>query len=164
MDFVFIHGAPGTGKSSLAWALSRKWNRPCFEFGWIPEFRTKAHSTLTYAEEEAFAFENLRLVVRNYQKHGFDRVILTDIRDHLLQELPRWFAPHEYALFTLWVEDEAQLKERVLDEKRSSAYRDWAASVELNRTIQTRPLCRAKCASIARGGQRMSLCFESRKS
>jgi len=21
MDFIFIHGAPGTGKSSLAWAL-----------------------------------------------------------------------------------------------------------------------------------------------
>ena len=140
MDFIFIHGTPGTGKSSLAWALQAKFQSPCFEFGWIPEFRVKRNSTITYEEEEALAFENLTLVVKNYVRHGFDNIIITDLHDHIIRQLADAFAGYDYILVTLWMDDEEALKARVLDELRSSGYRDWQAAVALNREIARRPL------------------------
>jgi hypothetical protein len=36
--FIFVAGAPGAGKSTVA-AIQRRLGTPLFEFGWIPEFR-----------------------------------------------------------------------------------------------------------------------------
>jgi hypothetical protein len=33
--------------------LQLKLRSPCFEFGWIPEFRHQQQDTLTYEEDEA---------------------------------------------------------------------------------------------------------------
>ena len=140
MDFIFIHGAPGTGKSSLAWALQSRFQSPCFEFGWIPEFRTKSNSTISYVEEEGLAFENLCLVLRNYVRHGFDNIIVTDLRDPIIRQIPRRFSRYHYILVTLWVADDQALKARILDESRSSGYRDWQEALQLNRAIRARKL------------------------
>ncbi len=140
MDYIFIHGAPGCGKSSLAWALQAELQSPCFEFGWIPEFRVKQNSTITYEEEEALSFENLTLVLKNYVRHGFGNILVTDIRDPFIKQLPELFGAYRYVLVTLYLDDEAELKKRVLDETRSSGYREWQDSVELNREIVARPL------------------------
>ena len=140
MDFIFIHGAPGTGKSSLAWALQAHFQSPCFEFGWIPEFRVKRNSTITYEEEEGLAFENLTLVVKNYVRHGFGNIVITDLRDHIVQQVPDEFADYDYILVTLWMDDDEALKSRVLDDSRSSGYRDWQEALVLNTKIVNRPL------------------------
>ena len=140
MDFIFIHGAPGSGKSTLAWALQNHLQSPCFEFGWIPEFRVKRDSTITWEEEESLAFENLTLVVKNYVCHGFEKTIITDLRDHIVQTIPEVFAGYSYRLITLWMDNEELLKSRVLEESRSSGYRNWQESLEINRTILARGL------------------------
>ncbi len=140
MDFIFIHGAPATGKSTLAWALQQHLQCPCFEFGWIPEFRTKRDSTITWEEEESLAFENLTLVVKNYVRHGFEKIIITDLRDHIIQTIPDIFAGFSYRLVTLWMDNNELLKSRVLEETRSSGYRNWQESLEINRIILTRSL------------------------
>ena len=140
MDYIFIHGSPGSGKSSLAWALQAKLESPCFEFGWIPEFRIKRNSTISYEEEENLAFENLTLVIKNYVQHGFGNILVTDLRDHIVKQLPTHFSYHQYVLVTLYLDDEQALKARVLDESRSSSYRDWQEAVALNTEITNRPL------------------------
>jgi shikimate kinase len=140
MDFIFIHGAPGTGKSTLAWALQNQLQSPCFEFGWIPEFRVKRDSTITWEEEESLSFENLTLVVKNYVRHGFENIIITDLCDHIVQTIPEVFAGYSYRLITLWMDNDELLKSRVLEESRSSGYRNWQESLEINRTILARDL------------------------
>jgi predicted ABC-type ATPase len=140
MDFIFIQGAPGTGKSMLAWALQHHLQSPCFEFGWIPEFLVKRNSTITWKEEETLAFENLTLVVKNYVRHGFEKIIITDLSDHIIQTVPEVFAGYSYRLITLWVDNDELLKSRVLEESRSSGYRDWQKSLEINRRILARGL------------------------
>lgn len=80
-DFIFIVGAPGSGKSTIAKILQRKLESPLFEFGWIPEFRNTGKKEIGYSEEESLAFENLVLVVKNYAKHGFKNVIITDLNN-----------------------------------------------------------------------------------
>jgi chloramphenicol 3-O-phosphotransferase len=138
-DIILIHGAPGVGKSSVAQALQQRLQCPCFEFGWIPEFRRTRLGEISYEEEEAFSFENLLLVTRNYLRRGFAPVILTDLRDPLVQQAPSRLRGRTWVLVTLWVDDDAVLERRVLDETRSSGYRDWQEALDLNHIITRRP-------------------------
>ncbi len=139
MDIFLIHGAPGTGKSSVAQALHERLNSPWFEFGWISEFRQKGEALISYDEEERLSFENLCLVVQNYLRHGFRNIILSDLRDPIARQVPRHFSRRNFKLVTLWVGDQELLKQRVLDPARSSGYRDWEEALVLNRLIATRP-------------------------
>ena len=85
--FIFIAGAPGSGKSSVAAAVQRKLGTPLFEFGWIPEFRNTGTRTISYEEDESLAFENLTLVLRNYARHGFRNIIVTDLENKRIEHL-----------------------------------------------------------------------------
>jgi broad-specificity NMP kinase len=139
-DFIFIAGAPGLGKSTIAKALQQKLDCPLFEFGWIPEFRNTGERELTYTEDEALAFENLVLVAKNYAKHGFKNVIITDLNNNFIERLPHIFSSYDFAIYTLRLNDEQLLKERVMDGSRSSEYRNWEEAQAINKALQSRPL------------------------
>ena len=139
-DIIFIAGAPGAGKSSVAKSLQEKLNCPCFEFGWIPEFRNKGNETIPYEEDEAIAFENLSLVAKNYVKHGFKNIIITDLEDKRIKELHTVFQQENYILFTLTLSDNEILKSRVLDETRSGGYRDFESAIKISDEINNREL------------------------
>ncbi|MCL2812964.1 MAG: hypothetical protein FWD23_00025 [Oscillospiraceae bacterium] len=55
------------------------------------------------------SFENLMLVARNYIKHGFENIILSDIRD-----------------------------ERILTRDNGNTYRDWEQAIIINGRIKSR--------------------------
>jgi len=137
---IIIAGAPGAGKSSVALALQKKLASPCFEFGWIPEFRQKGAKSISYQEEEGIAFENLVLVTKNYVKHGFDHIILTDLEDKRIFELYQNFKKEKYILFTLTVNDDTILKARIMNKTRTSQYRDVKSALKINKEILARPL------------------------
>jgi hypothetical protein len=136
--YIFIAGAPGGGKSTLAKRLQERLGSPCFEFGWIPEFRLPGPQS--QAREEALSFENLTLVVKNYHRHGYRNIIVTDLNDLRFREIPRRFARYRYVILTLVVTDDETLRRRVLDETRSSGYRDVEAALRHNRLILDRRL------------------------
>jgi dephospho-CoA kinase len=79
--FIFLTGAPGVGKSTVAAILQRRLGTPLFEFGWIPEFRSTGTRVTSYEEDEALAFENLTLALKNYARHGFANIIVTDLEE-----------------------------------------------------------------------------------
>lgn len=139
-NIIFIAWAPWTGKSSVAKLLQKEFSSPCFEFGWIPEFRNKWDDIIPYEEEEWIAFENLVLVTKNYIKHGFTNIILTDLEDHRIKEIHKHFPQTNYILFTFTVCDNEVLKSRVMNESRSSEYRDWESAVDINQNIISRSL------------------------
>ena len=139
-EVIVIAGALGTGKSSVVKVLQEKLQSPCFEFGWIPEFRKKNGKEISYEEEEELAFENLHLVVKNYIKHGFRNIILSDFEDKRIVNLHDLYADTDYILFTLFVSDDELLKKRVLNESRSSEYRDYKEAIRINVRISKHEL------------------------
>ena len=80
------------------------------------------------------------LVVKNYIKHGFKHVIVTDLEDKRITELHHHFKKQNYILFTLAVKDDAILKSRIADKTRSSEYRDYKTALSINQKILDRPL------------------------
>ncbi|MEH3077739.1 MAG: AAA family ATPase [Quadrisphaera sp.] len=135
---VVIAGAPGAGKSSVSRELQARLDCPVFEFGWIPEFRNTGDRTTAYEEDEQLAFECLVLVVRKYVEHGYRNVIVTDLQEDRPAQALEVLADLDVILVTLRVEDEQLLRRRVLEETRSSDYRDDDASVALNRRLLAR--------------------------
>jgi adenylate kinase family enzyme len=55
--FIFLAGAPGAGKSTVAAILRHRLGMPVFEFGWIPEFRNTGTCVTSCEEDESLAFE-----------------------------------------------------------------------------------------------------------
>ena len=135
---IVIAGAPGSGKSTIAALLQTKLDSPMFEFGWIPEFRNTGDRRTSYEEDEGIAFENLSLVTHNYIKHGYRNIIITDLENKRLADLSETYKDIDYKLFTLRVNSDDILKTRVLDDTRSSGYRDWQEAIEINNHLLSR--------------------------
>ena len=138
---IVIHGAPGSGKSTTAALLHEKLRSPWFEFGWIPEFRNlNPHTEISFEQETEISFENLILVVKNYIRHGFEYIIVTDINfDSQILRLPEVFDGIEYRLFTLFVDDETR-KKRILSRDNGNTFRDFESAAKINSLLVSRPL------------------------
>jgi len=136
--FIFIAGAPGSGKSTIAKSLSSKLDSPVFEFGWIPEFRNTGNNITTYREDEALAFENLVLVTKNYAKHDFKNIIITDLENYHIAEIKSIFTDFDYKIFTLTIDNDDLLKSRLTDSLRLNGYNNYEEAIKINREILDR--------------------------
>lgn len=139
MDLIIIHGAPGTGKTTVSQRIHELLRSPWFEFGWIPEFRQKnSHLMISYDEEEEISFENLVLVCKNYLKHGYENIIISDLRDCKVAEIPNVFKDNDYVIVTLYSNDDEILKNRILKRNNGNDFRDFDRALQINSMIKKR--------------------------
>ena len=140
MNLIVIHGAPGSGKTTLAGLLHTHLKSPWFEFGWIPEFTQRnPHTDISSREEEQLSFENLMLVTQNYIRHGFEHMILSDLNDVRLLDIAREFHDTPHIIVTLTAEDGDLLKRRMLARTGENTNKDWRQAQRINAMIATRP-------------------------
>jgi len=139
IDFIILHGSAGNGKTTLSRKLHNHFGSPYFEFGWIPEFRTLTPSVqITQRQEEQLAFENLILVVKNYYRHGFKNIIITDLDDVRMLDIPIVFEGFNYIIVTLYSDEDEVIKQRILSRDNGYSYFDWEASIKTNSLIRGR--------------------------
>lgn len=139
VDFIILHGSPGNGKTTLSRKLHDHFKSPYFEFGWIPEFRCLTPSVqISQKKEEQLSFENLMLVVKNYNRHGFKNIIITDLDDIRMLDIPVVFEGYNYIILTLYCDKDEIIKQRILTRDNGNSYLDWETSVKTNSLIRER--------------------------
>lgn len=137
-DFIFIAGSPGTGKTTIVKLLQEKLQSPSVDFGNIREFHLDREWKKASEKEESMSFENLVYLLKNYPKHGYTNVIVNDLQDFRVEQIPNIFKDNKYLIVSLIVTDDEELTKRVLTESRDSGFRDVEKALAWNKHIQER--------------------------
>ena len=134
-DFIFIAGSPGSGKTTISNLLKTKLkNPPMLDFGRIREFHLDKEWKNADKKEEQMSFENLVFILKNYVKHGYKNILVNDLQDFRIEQIPKEFSRYDYVIISLVVKDDDELKNRVLGE-RDSGFKDFEKALSWNKKI-----------------------------
>ena len=81
------------------------------------------------------AFENLVFILKNYIRNGYQNVIVNDLKDFRIEQIPQTFAEDDFLIVTLVVLDDEELRARVLNPTRNSGFRDVKKALAWNRAV-----------------------------
>ncbi|MBI1299441.1 AAA family ATPase [bacterium] len=136
---IVVAGAPGSGKSTICKQLHERFQSVYIDFGWLREFHLDPEWKKASPVEEKIAFDNLVFILKNYIRHGYNHILVTDLQDERVQQIPDLFADEKFTIITLLVQDEDEHRRRVLEPARDSGYRNDTAAIAWNRSINERP-------------------------
>ncbi len=139
-DFIFIAGSPGTGKTTISNLLQKKLDSPLIDFGNLRVFHLDREWSNANEREEQMSFENLTFILKNYAKHGYKNVIINDLLDFRVLQLGEIFKDSKYIILSLFVDNDKELKNRVLDSTRDSGFRNHEEALRWNKNLQQREL------------------------
>jgi adenylate kinase family enzyme len=138
-DVIIISGAPGSGKTTVAKLLKEKLQSPYVDLGWLREFHLDREWKQANEKEERMSFENLVSILKNYIKNDYRNVIVTDLRDSKVREIPRSFEKDNFIIFSLTIETDEELQKRVLGE-RDSGFKNVEEALRWNKDLKKRQL------------------------
>lgn len=115
-DIIFIVGASGVGKSTLAKHLFSHYKSVYLEQNMIPEFMTKdGVNDVTGTEEEDTCWSSMKALINNFLNEGFKNVLALDFNDIRCRDLYSEFEDRDYIIIKLVTSDYAQIKEQMLN-------------------------------------------------
>jgi dephospho-CoA kinase len=137
---IVVAGAPGSGKTTITKLLHQHFQSVMIEIGWLRQFHLDPAWLKASPHEEAMSFENLMFIIKNYLKYGYDYILVNDLEDHRIQQIPTLFEADQFFIISLVIADDEVLKRRVLDPGRDSGYRDYSTAIASNQALMDRPL------------------------
>lgn len=115
-DYIFITGASGIGKTTLANGLLEHYKTTCIEQNMIPEFISRdGIEPMTGELEELTCWENQVAMLRCFHKLGYKNIIATDIDDMRTADIPVVFKGTRFITIKLISSDLEQIKEQMKD-------------------------------------------------
>ena len=138
LDFIFIIGASGIGKSTLAQGLLNKYKTVVIEQNMVPEFISRDGSEeMTGALEELTCWENTKAMALCFHKLGYKNIIVSDLDDLRTADIPIDFKGYRYVTLKLVCSDVEQLKKQMRDRPEGGLI-DYELQKKSNEKISTR--------------------------
>ena len=135
-NFIFLLGAQGSGKTTIARLLKEKLGSPHIDYDWIRDCHLNKDWSNASDTEEKMSFENLVFLLKNYKKHNYENVIVGGFTEQDIEKILDEFKNDKYIVITLFLTDEDILKQRVLTESRDSGFRDFEQSIQFNKRVK----------------------------
>lgn len=113
-DFIFITGASGIGKSTLAGGLLKHYKTTCIEQHMIPEFFSRdGIEPMTGELEELTCWENQVAMLMCFHRLGYKNIIASDIDDLRTADIPIVFKGTDFITIKLVCSDLRQIREQM---------------------------------------------------
>lgn len=141
-SLIVIGGAPGSGKTTVSKMLYETLQSPMIDFGDLRNFHLDFFWEKVSEKEEQMSFENLVFILKNYIRNGYKNVIVNDLQDFRIQQIPQAFADDDYLIVTLVLFNEDEHRARILNPTRDSGFRDVERALAWNRAVIERPTLR----------------------
>jgi dephospho-CoA kinase len=138
LDLLVIAGAPGSGKTTVSDLLYATLQSPYIDLGDVRNFHLDSQWSNQSPQEEQMSFENFVYILNNYIRYGYKNVILNDLKDFRVKQIPELFAEHKYLIASLVIESDDELATRIRN--RNSGFTNVELALTWNKEIQQRPL------------------------
>ncbi|MBE5801565.1 MAG: hypothetical protein E7319_04680 [Clostridiales bacterium] len=116
LDFIFITGTSGVGKSTLCQNLLRELRTVVIEEHMVPEFISRdGREEMTDILEELTCWETIKSMAFCFHRLGYRNVILSDIDDLRTADIPIDFKGYRFLTIKLVCSDLEQLRKQMRD-------------------------------------------------
>ena len=140
LDFIFLTGPSGVGKTTLAKGLFAHLRSTYIEQNMVPEFISRdGREEMTGELEERTLWENTCAMAMCFHRLGYRNVIVTDLDDLRTADIPVDFKGTRYAMLRMVCRDPAQLR-RQMHGRPAGGLIDDELQQKSSRKILARPL------------------------
>lgn len=113
-DYIFVTGASGIGKTTLANGLLAHYKTTCIEQNMIPEFISRdGTEPMTGELEELTCWENMVAMLKCFHELGYRNIIGSDIDDLRTADIPIIFKGSNFITIKLVSSDLEQIREQM---------------------------------------------------
>ena len=114
LDFIFVTGTSGIGKSTLAQNLLQELKTVVIEEHMVPEFISRdGQEEMTGTLEELTCWENTKAMAFCFHKLGYKNIVISDIDDLRTADIPIDFKGYRFLTIKLVCSDLTQLREQM---------------------------------------------------
>lgn len=114
LDFIFITGQSGVGKTTLAKELYRCYEGVYFEQNMVPEFVVPYDVDDVGIYEEQLCWDNMLLQAEFFHAKGLKNIVMLDFDDYRTRELPQLFKGYRFIILRLVSSDLEQIKSQII--------------------------------------------------
>lgn len=140
LDFIFIIGTSGIGKSTLANNLLGELRTVAIEQHMVPEFISKdGKEEMTGQLEELTCYENTKAMALCFNRLGYKNIIISDLDDLRTADIPIDFKGYNFVTIKLVCSDLKQLQ-RQMENRSKGGLIDYELQAKCNDKCMKREL------------------------
>lgn len=141
MDFIFLIGPSGVGKTTLAKELYKHYKGVYIEQNMVPEFIIPDSVTDEGIYEEEMCWENILVQLKYFYNKGCRNITALDFDDVRTRELPLIFKGYDFITLKLISSDAEQIKRQMIHRSENEGGLYYLENVKRsNRVIMRRKL------------------------